>query len=345
MTRRTPLRALGRQLLAIGLVALGVGVARAQDTLSARARDDSFVGSARVALSALYAKTSYSLFGVSAVALPFVTEHWQLGLAPSFEVEGNGGKHFFDTSVAALVNYLPGFGEGDMSRPYLGIFWAQAGHSNAPGYGVVGAQAGWLRFFSPSVALRAEARLRHYFFHTDDVGYADVLVTIDPYLFGRASRRLTTPPSRGVFDASVLAQFQFEPGHTLLLNGSLAPFLTPWLQVGATANMDFDFDFNSSTRSIEGFGRVYLPLALRFAPFADLFIGSRSADPNNGTVGNHGARGGLRTYLTPGVALDVAMEWRDFASQRVGTTLVHRPEERTIRATLIMQFRARIESH
>ena len=346
MTRRTTSRALGRQLLGVVVsVALGGRAADAQDTASARLRDDSFVGSARVGVSALYAKPGYSLFSVSALALPFVTEHLQVGLAPAFEVAGTGNdEHFFAASVAAVVNYLPSFGDHGVSRPYFGAFAAQSGQSNTSGYGVIGAQAGWLRFFSPAVALRAETRLRHYFFHTSDASFADVLVTIDPYLFGRASRRPTMEPSLGVFDASVVAEFQLEPSRTLQLEGSLAPFLMSWLQVGASANLDFDFDVNSSTRALEGFSRAYLPLDVRYAPFADLFIGTQSQGFDAGTIGNRGARAGLRAYLTPGVALDVAMQWRAFASERVGANLVHRPEERTIRATLTTQFRARLGS-
>ena len=323
---------------------LGASAAHAQDSASARRPDDSIVGSARVGLSVLYLKPDHTALTASGVALSFIARHWQAGLAPSISyVTTPANQSFFSGSLAALVNYLPLENEGEGWQPYIGVYGAESGQSNATGYGILGAQAGWLRFFSPSVALRAETRLRHFFFRNDALTYGDVLLTLDPYLFGRASRSLTTLPSLGVFDLSMLADFQYRPGHTLELDGLFAPFVTSWLQVGASADIQFDFSINASNRSVEAFARGYLPLSVRAVPFADLFAGEGTQGTfESESVGNHGARAGVRTYLTPGVALDVAIEWRDFALEPIGAEVFQQPESRTIRATLITQFRARI---
>lgn len=326
-------------------VSLGFGsaVARAQAPSATTHRDDTFVGSARVGLTVLYTKPHNAALVTEFVVAPFVNEHWQVGVAPAFEMAGTGGgTHFYTGALEATVNYLPSDGAGDISRPYLGLFAMEAGQSYVPGYGAIGAQVGWLHFLSPSVAFRAEARVRRYFLQPNPLNIADVLVTFDPYLFGRATRRLTTIPNFGVFDASLLADFAFQPEHTLLLDGALAPFLTSWFQIGASANFNFDFHINSSTRAFEGFSRGYLPLDPRLAPFADLFIADQSQGFDSGTLASRGARLGLRTYLTPAVALDLALQWRNVDADHTGTTVLRRREERTLRATLMTQFRAKL---
>ena len=201
-------------------------------------------------------------------------------------------------------------------------------------------QAGWLRFLSPSVALRGEFRLRRQYGVSQSPTATDLVVAIDPYLFARATRRLSTLPSFGVFDATLFADYSLRPAHALRINSSVAPFLTSWLQAGATANVDFAFYRSSGTHTFELFGRGYLPVDTRVVPFADAFVGNASIGMSDQTMGNHGARAGVRGYLTPGVALDLAVQWRRYDSESLGAGTITPLPERTLRVTLTTQFRA-----
>jgi hypothetical protein len=48
----------------------------------------------------------------------------------------------------------------------------------------------------------------------------------------------------------------------------------------------------------------------------------------------------VRSYLTAGVALDLAMQWRQYDSENFGSDVFTPVSERTLRATLTTQFRA-----
>ncbi|HEY7235582.1 MAG TPA: hypothetical protein VH539_15620 [Gemmatimonadaceae bacterium] len=314
-----------RLLVSLPLFALG---ALAGTSL---AQDSSAVGKARVALDIAYVKPVYSTFTGTAAVMPFVNEHWQVGVSPTWEVDGGIRPYFLAGGADAVVNYFP-LGAGP-SRPYFGAFASQRGASYAPGSGAYGFQAGWLRFLSPSIALRSELRFRHDG-TPGSPSSTDFLLTFDPYLFGRADRSLTKPPSFGVFDATMVADYAMRPRHALTINSTVAPFVTRWLQAGATANMQFAFYRSSGTHALELFGRGYLPIDTRAVPFADAFVGNESIGFSPETRGSHGVRTGVRTYLTRGVALDVALQWRRYDG---GPTL----RERTVRATLTTQFRAR----
>jgi len=295
------------------------------------------VGAARVGLDAIYGRPDYSVFSGSASVVPFVNEHWQVGVSPTWEVAG-GARTYYVTGLAdAVVNYA---WLGDQaSGPYIGAFLSQRGASFSPGYGVYGVQAGWLRFLSPSVALRGELRLRQYS-NGQSPASADLVVAFDPYLFGRETRRLTSLPSLGVFDATLLADYSMRPSHSLRINSTIAPFVNRWLQAGATADVQFAFFRSSGTHTYELFGRGYLPVDTRIVPFADAFVSNASVGMSNGTMGSHGVRAGVRSYLTAGVALDLAMQWRQYDSENLGTDVFTPAPERTLRASLTTQFKA-----
>jgi hypothetical protein len=320
---------LHRRLLAGVLSALGTLAARsnAQDTTR------SLAGSTRVALEVAYMRPQYSLFRGSGAVVPFVNDHWQFGFSPTWEIDG-GVKHYYLSGGAeAVANYFPL--SSRTSQPYFGVVASQYGASFAPGSATYGLQVGWLRFLSPSVALRTELRFRHYRLDRA-LDSQELLVAVDPYLFGRATRSLTTLPSFGVFDASLVADYTMRPLHSLAVNGTFAPFLTRWLQAGSSANMLFAFYRSSGSHQLEVFGRGYLPVDTRVVPFGEAFVDNESVGESYQTVGSHGTRAGVRTYLTPGVALDLAIQWRTYDS---GSPLVREPN-RTFRATLTTQFRA-----
>ena len=320
-----------RRLLAGVLFALGSFAAKsnAQDTTHLLA------GSTRVALDLVYLRPQYSLFRGSGAVVPFVNDHWQFGFSPSWEIDGGVQRYYVSGGAEAVANYFP-LGGGGKSQPYIGAFASQHGASFAPGSGIYGLQAGWLRFLSPSVAFRSEFRYRRSSLdHALDT--QELLVAIDPYLFGRASRSLTTLPSLGVFDASLSADYAMRPLHSLAVNASFAPFLTRWLQAGTSANLLFAFYRSSGSHQLELFGRGYLPIDARAVPFAEAFVDNESIGESYETAGSHGARAGIRTYLTPGVALDLAIQWKTYDG---AYPLLPEPN-RTLRATLTTQFRAR----
>jgi hypothetical protein len=320
-----------RRLLAVALLALAP--ARA----SGQAPDSSSLRATRLGLDASYGRPEHSVFSGNTSVVPFVSEHWQVGLSPSWEVDG-GARNYYLAGVAdAIVNYV--WLDDNGSGPYAGAFMSQRGASFAPGYGVYGLQAGWLRFLSPSVALRGELRLRRYS-NAISSPSADLIVAFDPYLFGRGARHLTTLPSFGVFDATLLADYSMRPVHSLRINTTFAPFVTRWFQAGATANVQFAFFRSSGTHAFEVFGRGYLPVDTRVVPFADVFVSNASVGMSNSTVGSAGGRAGVRSYLTTGVALDLAVQWRRYDSELVGADIFTPAPERTLRATLTTQFRA-----
>ena len=319
-----------RRLLAGVLFALGTlaATSNAQDTTR------SLAGSTRVALDLAYLRPQYSLFRGSGAFVRFMSDHWQFGFSPSWEIDGGVPHYYVSGGAQAIANYFP-LGSGT-SQPYIGAFASQYGASFAPGSGIYGAQAGWLRFLSPSVALRSEFRYRRSSLDRA-LDTQELLVAIDPYLFGRASRSLTTLPSFGVFDASLSADYVMRPLHSLTVNASFAPFLTRWLQAGTSANMLFAFYRSSGSHQLELFGRGYLPIDARAVPFAEAFVDNESVGESYETAGSHGARAGFRTYLAPGVALDLAIQWKTYD----GAYPLMAEPSRTLRATLTTQFRAR----
>lgn len=331
------------RLLPVLALALGIarGTARAQDSASITPRAQSFAGSARVALDAQYTRPGYPGYSqtqASATFAPFVADDWQVGIAPAAQfVTSAGGTQQFVGAAALIINYLPF--NGSRSRPYVGAYLAEGGQSATQGYGTFGLQAGWLHFLTPAVALRAEFRFLRYSSGGDPRESDDLLITFDPYLFGRATRSLTSIPSFGVFDATIAGDFELRPAHVLSISGTVAPFLNRALQTGITGDLLVAFDHNTGDHQLEWFTRGYLPVDRRVLPFADGFV-ARSYNPDNRIGGSHGARAGVRTYLTPGVALDLAMEWRNFSSTVVGSTSVLPPEQRSVRVALMTQFRA-----
>jgi hypothetical protein len=132
-------------------------------------------------------------------------------------------------------------------------------------------------------------------------------------------------------DVSVLTDFVFDPNHSLTMNLRAAPFLTRWFQVGGLSDFLFLFDENVSQHYLEAFARGYAPLSTHAAPFAELYTGRENLRFGTATRGSHGTRLGLRSYLAPGVALDVDWEWRNFSDLQ--------PEQRLLQARVLTQIR------
>jgi len=332
-----------RGVLATLGVALGsaVSATQAQQAATSGWRAESFLGSARVAIDATYGRVNPDgappesfVIGRAAFA-PFVGTHWQVGLLSAWQLISQGTNRYYSGSVAIVANYLPL--ASNVSRPYVGIFAMEGGGSRTKGSGAYGAQAGWLRFLSPAMALRAESRYRRYATGYGYYEFADVFLTFDPYLFGRASQPITQWPSFGVLDSALFADVELRPAHIGTLEVTAAPFITRWLQVGASGTLNLYFDTNLGDHYLELFGRGYLPVNRRFMPFGEAFLAKEDQDTD--LEGSHGGRAGLRSYLTPGVAIDVAEEWRNFPPFVTPTRTFPRPEQRALRVMLRTQFR------
>jgi hypothetical protein len=318
------------------------GTVRGQEAAASDWHRQSLVGSARVAIDATYARLESEsaplqsiVFGNGAFA-PFVSDHWQIGLAPTVQMVSVGSQKYFAGSATIIANFIPL--ANTVSLPYIGVAAMQAGATHTAGYGAYGAQAGWLRFLSPAVALRAEARYRRYVVGGTSSEYADVFLTLDPYLFGRARQPITYWPDLGVVDAVLVTQVEIRPAHVGFLNVTGAPFITRWLQVGGAANMSLYFDENLGEHYVELFGRGYLPLTQRVMPFAEAFLAKRE-DRDNDVLSSHGGRVGLRCYLTAGVALDLAHEWRNFPAALTLAGTMPSTEQRELQLSLRTQFR------
>jgi hypothetical protein len=319
-------------IAAITCVPLG-RTARAQDSSRTTWRNQNFAGSAAVALDAYFERlhTAYEPlqtgFWGSANVAPFVTQHWQLGAAPTWSTSSSALGRFSGGDVAFTANYFPW---NDGASPFfVGAWFARYGQSLNRPYTGVGAQIGWLQFLSPNLALHAEARYRDIDTPRPQK-LGDAFLTLDSYLFGRANQPPGSLPSLGTLDVSMLADFNFQPGHSLTLDLLAAPFLTNWLQLGGASDVDFIFDESSSDRYFEGFVRGYLPLSKRFAPLVQLYADHESFT-NSYSLVTHGLELGARSYLAPGLALDVFWEWRNFTNGQ--------PQERLLRARLRSQIR------
>ena len=331
---------------AVAVISLGLAASTAQSQDSARVRTESFVGSALVALDATYQRPGGgSDFQGRLTFAPFVDSHWQLGFSPTWASFSDSTNHSSVGTVAVSANYLPL--DGNVSRPYLGAYLSEGGTTGS-GYGVFGLQAGWLRFLTPSSALRAEFRFRTY--STARFESDELLLALEPYLFGRAVQRATSLPGFGAFDVSLLADYTMRPSKSLFFDAAAAPFLTRWLQVGGIVNYErysatgwprlssgatlFPFGFAENAHHFELFSRGYLPIQTRLVPFADAFVANESFGYSS--FGSAGARLGVRSYLSAGVALDAAYQWRRF-----GDVSFLPRDERTLRIGFMTQFRAR----
>jgi hypothetical protein len=334
-----------RRAAAALFAALTLGAALtapAQDSLPRGWRGQSFVGSTRIGLAASYepnllsSAPRASLFSGSLAVVPIVSDHWNVGVNPIVTRASQLGTYYQGT-LAVVANYL--LGSGEVSRPYVGGYLSETGATHSTGTAAWGAQAGWLHFLSPTIALRAEIRFRQYIGVPRNAA-EDVFVTLDPYIRGRANQRIDRLPGLGVFDATVISDLQLRPGKVGQINGAIAPFLAQWLQVGGREMFAFEFDQNEGSHYLELFGRGYLPVDRRIVPFADLYTSTTQQTREVAPDHSHGERVGVRSYLTAGVAMDIAWEWRDYVATHSGIFVFAPHEERAMTVSLTTQFRA-----
>nr|MDQ6926326.1 hypothetical protein [Candidatus Eremiobacteraeota bacterium] len=276
------------------------------------------VGSARVALDASSTRIDGGQFtsgSLSAAALPFVSEHLQVGLAPTYTVttashpatpvQPAGSQTYQSYGVGLTANYV--VGGGRRWRGYAGGYAFERGATHVPGASQLGAQAGALYFLDPAVAVRAELRYRVPSSGSGPRhGSGVAFLTLDPYLFGRASTGGATRAGLGTADVRVFAYHQSSwYGQQSGISGIIAPYLTPWAQVGVEGEAVSFSEFGGrGVSGVREFVRGYLPLAARTQPFAEVF---RQHGTDAILQPASGWTVGVRQLLAPRVALDVGV--------------------------------------
>ena len=249
-----------------------------------------------------------------AAALAFVGEHVQVGLAPSYTLNQSSfvETHTYQSySGGVTVNYV--YGGGERWRGYAGGYASTTGVVHGPSTQALGAQVGALYFFGPALAARAELRYRA---PTSGPfagqGSEVLLVTLDPYVFGRASAARPGWAAFGAADVSAFVAYT-AAAHVREISASatLAPYLTRWAQVGVDGQAVQGFEYGAyQARLVRGYGRLYLPLTARTQPFAEGFAEASTYDVRFAGLTGYGGTVGVRRYLNARVALDVGVRRR-----------------------------------
>jgi hypothetical protein len=272
--------------------------------------------------------------------MPFIGDHLQLGLAPAFLGVTGSGASDYQASVAGTANVVVGRSRW---RGYAGAFAGGIGGTRRIGETLYGVQAGALYFLSPTAALRAEARSRNSTYPGSSAS-AETFLTIDSYLSDVA--KLGEPsPSLGAIDVYGIAYLSFVDDHELALQAIVAPFLTPWAQVG-TEYQRVSFRI-AGTRDgaslVNGFVRLYAPHGWGVVPFVHAFAESSSfVDVNSGGgLTSVGAMAGVRHYFNPGAALDVGVQERRQADQQSQSPQYRLPNEITLKVRMVTQLQLR----
>jgi lipid A 3-O-deacylase PagL len=332
---------LDNHILYVGLVR---AQARSLTNRSSEVSDSehSVVGSARVSFDTRESFPGHGdwRWSISGSYLPFVSEHWQLGLAPSYDGFAYEGGTVHASAVTGQANLTTG---GERWRGYVGSWLGVANGTSQPGQTFIGAHVGALRFFAPTSALRAELRWRR---SSSEYGLVSVaaLLTIDSYIHGRASEA-PVAPALGTIDVSGYGYAEFQYSRERSLELRVAPFLSSWAQVGAlfdrTSYMGADGRFGAQLTNV--FARVYAPLSSRVSPFAHAFV-ERSSYANgnpDGGPSSYGAMAGVRRCLNAGTALDVGIHWRRHTTNHVGDIASRIPDETTLQAGIVTQLQLR----
>ena len=302
--------------------------------------ETSVVGSARLgftgdALLGHYG-TTWSFAGSY---LPFVSEHWQIGITPWYEGGDFRGQIVQSGLLAGTANLMT---SGDRWRAYVGTLLGEENGTRQHGRMRLGAQLGALAFLDRTAALRGELRWRR----TTDGGYdvmADALLTIDSYVNGRAALPALAP-ELGVVDVSGLAYAAFRFERERRIDLRIAPYLASWMQVGGELNRQ-SFMYSNGRRMPGGvenvFARAYVPVSLATAPFAHVFVERAIglAREGNQQITSYGALGGVRHYINRGAALDVGLKWRRYTEVADIYGRSRRPDQTTLQARIVTQLR------
>lgn len=330
-----------RRLPALSLAALLI-FASAHQVLAQGGDSTSLLGATRVSLDGSATLQPRPAHGVSVGGeyMRFVSEHWQLGLAPSIGASTSMVSTNGRSSLAGMANYLVGTGN---LRWYAGGYASADNNAEQSGFAVFGVQAGALYLLSPTAALRGELTWRKPT-GSASVASTQLIVFLDPYLPGTGSGYVTLPPEgaadvSGYVYAYASSAVSYEQGADI----RLAPFLGRWTQVGlqlTSINTNFS-GAKSGANEVVGFTRLYAPLSARAEPFVEAF-GVTSTIRSLGTgfgVSGYGGSGGIRHYVNNGTAIDVGVAWRRFKANIVAGQSTRQPDEVTLQARMVTQLR------
>lgn len=309
---------------------------------SAQAGDSTFpsslVGAMKIDLNAgaLLAPGPARSFSVMTEFDPFVSEHWQVGIAPALAASTGPYGSSVGVGLSGLANYVIGTGR---TRWFVGATLGGSGGSGGEGNSFFGAQAGALYFPVPTAALRAELRARRVGNGGDFTSYGAFL-TLDSYLPAVRGGAIVSPDA-GAMDVALDAEVDFNAGRARSINLMFAPFLTRWAQVGGTyaaISVPRNGDWPTS-QQFRGFARLYAPLGPRAMPFLEGFAeGARySYDARSPNVA--GATAGVRHYLNNGVALDAGLQWRHDQEQSDNGFRIPGRDYLTFQAGIVTELR------
>jgi hypothetical protein len=283
----------------------------ASDTVR-EAPADRLSGRARVWLDASaerLEKGAFTAYGVSASFAPFVTEHLQLGIAPSTRViDPKGGSSLNTLGSTVAARYI--FGGDRHWRGFVGAFGGVWGGTRMQHSSQVGAQVGALYFLTPALAIRAgvDVRKGEPYFTSGQPRTELLYVALDPYAFGAADDVPVTPAGLGTLDiAGSYAYERLARVSESGISGTVAPYLTRWAQVGASGMADGSSQ-GITAHQLRGFGRLYLPLTARTQPFAEGFAETTTYNGEAGGLTSYGGAVGVRRMLNGSVAIDIGVE-------------------------------------
>ena len=232
----------------------------------------------------------------SFVVRPFVTDHWQLGLSPTYYTSSVMASTYHSVQWSALADYgrvIP-FG----LRAFVGVnVLGYAGTNSMPGH-LIGWHAGVMRFVVPQAAVRVEFR-DYDWFHVRALPFRQLVVTLDQYMVPGAGP-VTRFPGWGTTDVAFIAGLS---GNARSITASVAPFLTPFLQVGGSIDAVLD-EGGPGAHAYDGTVRLYAPLSPRFMPFVGGTIESTTWNGDAGGFSDYSGSVGARHALQPGLSLD-----------------------------------------
>jgi len=286
--------------------------------------------------------------GADGFLMPFVSDHWQVGVAPgyAFSPSGPSYRHVNTLLLAGIANRV--IARTERVVGYIGVYGATreiwSAGLDKPGehfsFQQFGLHGGALYFLTPSAAVRTEVRYRDWR-HDNQRATVDAIVILDPYLGESRPTTLSQPPSLGALDVAFVADARFQTEQVYSIDATVAPFLTRWLQVGTIVRYERLPRFSYNFHVIDAFGRLYAPISARTMPYVGGLVGNGEYANEPGGLSHYGGVVGARRFLNPNVALDVEFELLRHAT--IDRAFVHfrSPNDATLNARLTTHFPAR----
>ncbi len=287
-----------------GATAASAQTARDSVPLRDRVRISGNVGISRVTVGT--PSNHFWNWRTSASVQSFVSEHWQLGIAPA--VGGNFGSPTFASRTVGGSTLLADYGVATPfgTRAFAGASVTGNVGSNDPAFYSGEWHVGFMRFITPALAMRAQWTSLDWSHPVPPSHVHQLSITLDNYVDRRAGP-MTALPGWGTTEVSgaATAQFSRRGNQQQTISLGAAPFITSWLQLG-TQTMFFRAKTGQAvitTQSLQGSARLYAPLSPRLAPFIEGYRISRSAS-GLAVVSNYGGSAGARHWFQRGLALD-----------------------------------------